>query len=280
MTSSNDMIINWLRSTLRAVLRICLRNSIKLHDVVEAVKIVYVEVAREELKTQGEKESASRLAAMTGVHRQDIARFSKTDNEFKPRDNTLARIVVQWQHDQRFLTKAGKPRVLEAEGRDSEFAELVESVNGGNLSAYAVLFELERMGAIKKSGSRVKLVWRDFAPKPDSEQGLQLLAEDTNELISAVEENIFSETKAKNLHLKTKFTCISEQALPEVRAWLIKQGSLFHKQIEKYLSKYDADLNPSLNPDECKATVSYGSFSLISDEASLLNNGEQTDEKA
>jgi len=66
-----------LSSLLRPVLRFCLQHGLKLHDVMGLVKGGFVELAQIELERQGQSATVSRIAAMTGVHRPDVRKFSK-----------------------------------------------------------------------------------------------------------------------------------------------------------------------------------------------------------
>jgi hypothetical protein len=234
----------------------------KLQDLTELMKSVFVKVARDELLRGGEKVSFSRLSVMTGVHRKDVTRFAKSRDEFEPQSDTIGKVMVQWQHDRRFSTKNGKPRTLGTEGRESEFAELVESVNGGNLSAYAVLFEMERMGIVERSGSRAKLMWRDFAPDPTVHDGLDLLARDVDDLSRAVEENIYERGKVPNLHLKTVFDNVLEEKLPQIRAWMLEEGSKFHQRLRKFVSRVDKDLSPGISGKRAGMRIAFGTFSV------------------
>jgi hypothetical protein len=170
--------------------------------------------------------------------------------------------MVQWQHSTLFTTKAGKPRVLGCEGRDSEFANLVASVNGGDISGYAVLFEMERRGIVERKNGMIKLAWRDFSPSDDTKEQLQQWGEDTVDLAAAVEENVFGSHEVKNHHLKTVFDNIAVEHLPEVQQWLMQEGSLFHKRARQFLSQHDIDLAPELKGKQGGARIALGSFSL------------------
>ena len=239
-----------------------MKNSIKLSEVIESIKFCFVEVAKEELLKSDERVSDSRLSAMTGVHRKDIARFNTGTETLKPREDLIARVMARWQKDKSFTNKRGQPRVLTCKGTNSEFYSLVNMVNGNNINPYALLFEMERLGIIKKRNDRVKLVWNDFAPVPDIAQGLTMLAEDTSDLISCVSENIYDREEIPNLHLKTYFDKIPVSKLPVVRSWILNQGSLLHKKTRDFLSQYDLDFINS-NSTEPVAKVSVGTFGSI-----------------
>ena len=73
------------------------------------------------------------------------------------------------------------------------------------------------------------------------EGGLKLLSEDTEDLFSSVTQNIFDRPMTPNLHLKTVFDKIPESALPQIRKWLLTEGSSFHTKVRDKLSKYDLD---------------------------------------
>ena len=266
MSSANNttaVLIECVQHMLNPLLRFCVRHSIKLHELLEMVKIAYVRAADRELQSKGAASSASRLSVMTGVHRKDVTRILRDPGNFTPQESIVAKVMVQWQHNPKFRTKAGAPRVLEAEGKESEFAELVNSVNGGDLSAYALLYEMERMGVVERRGSTVRLVWRDFTPEPTVKSGLEMLAGDTNDLYDAVEENIFDRQEIPNLHLKTVVDNVTPDAVPTIRKWLLEEGSLFHRRVRAFLSAFDCDLNPSLQGAKGGIRVALGTFSLV-----------------
>lgn len=257
------VLIECVQHMLRPLLRFCVRHSLKLHELLEMVKIAYVRAADSELRASGAEVSASRLSVMTGVHRKDVTRILRDPGNFTPQENIVAKVMVQWQHNPKFRTRAGAPRVLEAEGKESEFAELVNSVNGGDLSAYALLYEMERMGVVERRGSTVRLVWRDFTPEPTVKNGLEMLASDTNDLYDAVEENIFHRQEIPNLHLRTVIDNVTPDAIPTIRRWLIEEGSLFHRRVRAFLAAFDRDLNPALRDAKGGVRVAFGTFSLV-----------------
>ncbi|RME60047.1 MAG: hypothetical protein D6780_04095 [Candidatus Dadabacteria bacterium] len=264
ISKNRRYLLTWLKRTLKPLIRVLLSNYIKLNELIEVAKAAYIEVAEEELKKQGLKPSASKIYAMTGVHRKDVARFKKSGEKPQPKDNVIMKIMSQWQNNKKFTTKAGKPKALTFHGTESEFAKLVDTVNGGDLNPYAVLFEMKRIGAVKQVGNKISLVWQDFAPKPTVKEGLEMLAEDTEDLVKAVTENVFKREKTPNLHLKTEFDKIDPDKIPIIKQWLLKEGSRFHKKVSKFLSQFDADFCSHIPSHKATAKVSYTSFSTTS----------------
>lgn len=268
-------VLSCVRGVLRGVVRLCLRSSIHFQDLSEELKRVYVSVAKEELGLGGGQASLSRLSVMTGVHRKDVTRFERDGNVAREKTSLISRVMVQWQHDGRFSTKAKRPRVLDACGRDGEFAALVRSVCGEDVSHYAVLHEMERLGAVERAGDRARLVWRDFVVSDDIEAGLRMLAQDSDDLVAAVEENLFEGAAdgVKNLHLKTEFDNVRADKVPEIRAWILNEGSLFHRRVREYVAGFDVDLNPELaakSPGTSGGRVVVGAFSICSDRSEKI----------
>lgn len=255
-----DQVIAGLQRLLVPVVRLCLAFSVQLGDVIEILKGVYVQAAREQL---GADASLSRVSAVTGVHRKDVTRLVREESPPKERVNLFARIMQQWQHSPKFRTVRGQPRVLTCEGRDSEFAQLVNSVTGGDLSTYSVLHEMERRGIVKKDDSKVRLMWRDFVVSNNVPEGLKLLAGDYNDLTAAVSQNIFAENSVKNLHLRTEFDNVDPGKIEEIRGWILKEGSNFHARVRDYLSRFDRDTNPGVVTAGEAMRVSVGAFGFV-----------------
>ena len=259
----HEVVTQSVRRMLRPAVRLCLPHSRYLGDLIELLKAVFVEVAEEELKRGGDQASASRLSAMTGVHRKDIARLQKSQPPARYAEHVIGKIMVQWQHDQRFTTTRGAPRELTVEGKDSEFARLVAVVNGLNLSAYAVLFEMERSGIVARRHGKVALRHSNYVPSDDLRAGLQMWSTDVEDLGDAVTENLRGQQGVPNLHLKTQFDNLSRRSLPTIRRWFLNEGSKFHERVRRFLAAHDLDLNPELRGQEGGGRALLGTFSYV-----------------
>jgi len=234
------MLGRQLQALLKPIIRLCMRHSLGLHDVLEAAKITFIEVGEEELKRSGEKISVSRLSVITGVHRKDAEKIYRQGN-FEPSSTRLSgKVISQWRRDKRFLGKSGKPRVLSEE----EFSRLLHAVSA-ELKPGTVLFDLERIGAVQRTEIGFKLVARAYSPSNDAEEGFRMLAGDTQDLIEAVYENIKSQRKTPpNYHAKGSCDNISPSDLPKIQKWFYNACANFHDRVMQHLSKYDLDLNP------------------------------------
>jgi hypothetical protein len=269
----NKVIIEALTFAFRPLVRLALKNSIKLMDLFEVLKVVFVQVAEQELNTLNHEISVSRISIMSGVHRRDVTRIYRDKQSFKQGDNIITKVLGQWKHNPRFTTKSNKPRSLSIEGVESEFATLVSSVSQ-DLAPYTVLYELERLNLVKRRSGQISLTSGfNITTQADYKQGYQMLAEDMQDLIEAVNQNLNLEDKSQvedmnrvaNLHLKTEFDNIAPQHLAALKEWLLKEGSKFQRKVENHLSSLDLDTCNATNKarGESRVRAVFGSFSLV-----------------
>ena len=252
-----------LRLLLLPVMRFCLRRSLKFQEIVEACKGALVDAARDEIDALGGRATTNRISIMTGIHRADIARLEGgVDNESKVRapSNLVSRVLSRWQVDERFMTVSGKPRVLTFDGKQGEFAKLVDAVSS-DPNPYSVLQEMERIGAVEITPRGVHLKTKEYIISADAESTFAHLAQDSEDLIVAVEENIAGDADEPNLHLRTEYDNIGASSLPVIRRWLLQEGSSSHRRIRQFLAKYDRDTNKKRRDSSPRVRVSLCSFS-------------------
>lgn len=248
---SNPML-EVLSLFLRPVVRFCVKRSIGVRELLETLKIVFIDVAADEITRSGKRANVSKISAITGIHRKDVVRIFREGSIEESQAQLTARVVTQWRKDRRFLSASGKPRVLEYRGDNNEFAKLVEAVST-DVRSGAVLFDLERVGAIERTASGLKLKVKAYMPKGDPIAGMKLLATDTEDLMEAVQANIFTaEEELPNYHGNFAYDNIPAEDVPKIRKWLFKQCAALHKKVSKFVSQYDLDLRPRAGKDPKK----------------------------
>ncbi len=256
-----------LQLMLKPFVRFCLRKSIGLQEVVEALKIVFIEVAVEEIKTAGEKVNMSRLSTFTGVHRRDVFRIYKEGEIKDGSPRFVSKVIGLWRRNKRFCSSSGRPRVLGIEGSDCEFNKLVESVSR-DLHPSSVLFALQQSDSVQLTPNGVKLKAATYEPRKDTQAILQMLSRDIEKLIQAVLDNIESKSAiVPNFHAYTFFDNIGQEDLPKIRQWLIQNCARFHKRVETYLARFDLDFHPRADR-KGGYSVGYGSFTSTPTEKS------------
>lgn len=256
----------WILALLRPVAAFALRHNVSLQDLIALLKRTLVESAVETLEKAGEDANASRIAASTGVHRKDVGKFLSGSALIARPSTILARVITQWRHDPTFAEKSGRPRPLSFEGPQSDFSALVTSISA-DIKPATVLFELERIGAVKKIDNHLRLISRVRSAHGDPAEAFRLVGADIRDLVGSAEENVFNRATPPNLHAKTEFDNIAPEALARVRRWLFEEGKRLHQRARVFLAKYDRDINrtgfDATDTPNTGARVALGTFSLI-----------------
>ena len=264
MNDKERLALRCLKTIIRPVARFSIKHSLTIKELLEAAKIAMLEIAEEELARGGEKVNVSRLSVLTGIHRRDVMRLTREGDKLEDSQNLISRILGQWEQDPRFVTASGAPRVLSVDGEDNEFKELVELISK-DLNPGTVLFQLERTGLVERGPRGLKLLRKVQSLQDDIAAGYQLLASDVEELSLAVQENLEGSLETPHLHARTEYDNLFVKDIPEVRSWLLKEGTAFHERARTFLSKFDKDLNPS-RKDPAGSRVVVGTFSRVIEE--------------
>jgi hypothetical protein len=262
-TSIKNICRTALLALLRPTIRYCITHSIKHRDLIEYIKMVYIQVARDELEKQQISATPSKVCAMTGIQRREVTRLLSSGLETKPERDLISRVIGLWQGAERYQDSSGAARILQFTGREGEFADLVASVST-DLNPYTVAFELERAQLAESTKDGIKLLKTGYQPDGNLEESLRLLAEDSEFLHLSVCENIFKKSIEKNLHVKTDFDNIPARFEKNVRQWFLEHGGDFHRSAQTFLSSLDRDHNPALaqnTQDEPSLRALIGTFS-------------------
>jgi hypothetical protein len=252
---SRSVLLKFLTRLVTPLVRLFVKRGIKFGETNEALKVAFLQMAKEHLIENSEKITASKLSVITGLHRPDIKKLIDK-KEDKPSPDYLQKIIWKWQQEKSYKDSNNELRSLNVVGADSEFANLVKTVSTA-LNPYTVLYELERSGQIKIENNRA-IVKEDVYVPQDNESKLDYLVLDLNDLIQTVDHNVFESDKTPYHHITTEYDCIPHSKIEEVNKWLAKEGADLHKKIRNYLSDIDkADSN------EPKVRVSFGSFSRV-----------------
>lgn len=247
-----------LDSILLPAVRFAIRHSLKIQDFTERTKAAFIKVAKEELSKRSQEVNLSRLSVITGMHRRDTSKFKDGVPTQGSEKDLISKIVGQWQSDRKYLSKERKPRILD----NSEFNDLVRSIST-DLKPGAVLFELERIKAVSHVEGGLRLEIDFYIPEGDIIAGLDILRKDINDLVSAVEENIFTTPHLPNHHLRAEYDRVREDVAEAVKIWLLREGHAFQLRVRDYLANYDQDANPDPNYKGKYIRVMFGTFGRI-----------------
>lgn len=261
MTESQALSPAHFRRVMKPLIRFFLKHALPFREFMQIAKSVYVEVADEELRKVTKKVNASRISAMTGIHRIDVTQELSGEKPAGGELGLVGRIMGQWENDKRFHDDQGKPKALTFKGEGSEFQKLILKVSQ-HLHQGTILFEMERKGFIEKTkDGKVKLIGGAQVLTGDVERSFDVLARDVDTLFRVDEENIAKANEIKNLHVHTEYDNIIPDKESEIRNWLLEEGRAFHKRARDFLSQFDRDINPDIESAGAgKIKVSLTSF--------------------
>jgi hypothetical protein len=251
---------NILKILLRPVVRFALRRGIKVRAIVEELKSLLVEEAQHELYRSNQELTVSKLSVMTGLQRREVQRISDPTTESPQHLDLMTRIIGMWTTHEHF-SRGAKPHSLSFEGPSSDFAELVKRVSM-DLNASTVLFEMERLGLVRRTGAELELLWNAYQISGDSDDAYTLLERDIRSLVESVDHNIISASPIPNLHISTHFDNVSISEAKTIREWLLTKGAALHAEAREFIGSFDKDITPTRYADPGGMKVTLTSFSL------------------
>ncbi|MEA2788594.1 MAG: hypothetical protein QOG73_1000 [Acetobacteraceae bacterium] len=186
------------RRLLRPLVRLMMRNGITFPILSEALRSLFVEVAVNDILTEPNARTNSRISLLSGIHRKEIKRLREIppDASDTPDLVTLAsQIVARWVGTVRFVDADGRPRPLSrtnpgTEASDFSFDALVGSVTT-DIRPRAVLDDLLSHGVVfMDADDRVRLNTEAFIPRPGGEEQLFYFARNLHDHVAAAVANI------------------------------------------------------------------------------------------
>lgn len=241
-----------VRSVLRPLVRILLRNKVDVWTFVEYVKQIYVDVASREFPAGERKPTVSRVSLLTGLTRKEVSRLWDADDAAgvdSARYSRAANVISGWLRTPGYQDANGDPRELALDGGRRSFAELVRRF-GADVTPRALLDELLQAGAVERSESgRVRLVARGYVPRTDDAEKLGILGSDVADLISSVDHNIVHPPEQAFFQRKVAYDNLVAACLPELRERAARRGQTLLEALDEFMSAHDRDANPSVSGD-------------------------------
>lgn len=246
----NRMLRAALGRIFRALARLCLRHGLSYEAAAEIARGAFVEVARREFVIPHRKQSASRVALLTGLHRKEVGRLLKAgpppDGEGASRVAYGARVIAGWRRDKDFSHRAGGPAPLWFDRGSASFLDLVKRYGGRDVPGRAVLDELSRVGAVTRMrDGRIRLVARAYVPAVASEESLAILGSDVADLIATIDHNLSSEAAAGLFQRRVAYDNLPAEAIAEIHGHTRRAGQALLDRIDRLMARYDRDANPS-----------------------------------
>lgn len=243
-----DALHTAIRTLLRPLVRVLLRNGVPLGVLVEFAKKAYVDAALEQAAPGGRKPSLSRASVITGLTRKEVSRLAALEGGVAPEAeqyNRAARVVSGWVRDRRYQDGRGQPASLPLEGERRSFAELVRRYSG-DMPARAVLDELLRVGAVRQlRDGRVQLVTRAYVPATGEREKLGILGTDVASLIATIDHNLTRPPEEALFQRKVAYDNLGHEALPRIRSEAARKAQKLLEDLDRMMARHDRDVNPA-----------------------------------
>jgi hypothetical protein len=241
----NGLLREALVMILRPLARLLLRNGVSYKAFAEMAKSVFVEVARQEFRIPGRKQSDSRISVITGLSRKEVKRVQTepldADGEGPLRlHNRAARVIYGWTRDPDFLGSDGHPRPLTMdETLSPNFLELVRRYSG-DAPPRAVLDELDRVHAVERhDDGSLSLSRADYdAPVQEPDEKLRFLGQVGERLLGSVDRHWGA---GGHCHLMVEEGGLDEASLEAFRAYMREQGPEATRQFRAWLKAHASD---------------------------------------
>lgn len=232
-----------------ALARLCLRHGLSYEATAAIAKRAFVDVAQREFVISGRKQSAARVALLTGLHRKEVGRMLASGRPSDPASAVRVayseRVIGGWRRDGEFTDTRGTPAALTFDGRSPSFMDLVKRYGGRDVPGRAVLDELTRVGAVTRlRDDRIKLVARAYVPAVASAESLAILGSDVADLIAAIDHNLSCAPGAGMFQRRVAYDNLPAEALDEIHEEVRRAGQALLERLDRIMSRRDRDANP------------------------------------
>lgn len=252
-----------VRRILRPLVRILLRNGVPSKAVTELVRQTYVDVADEEFAVAGKRQTAARIAVITGLNRKEVSRLRglpPLDAAGELWRNRASHVLASWFRDQDFLDRKGDPLDLPFAGTSPSFTDLVRK-HSGDMYPRAIADELLRLGAVEEIEGKLRMTNRGYVPGADPEMILDILGIDTSDLIETIDHNLQAANDPERL-LQLKVLCdnLPEEHVAEFNRYSTRLSRPVLDELARWLSERDKGRDWS--GDDARMQVGLGIFQI------------------
>ena len=154
------------RHVFQPLVRLALRNGISYAEFCAGLKRVFVETVQEDFQIPDQAMTASRIAILTGLDREDVT-YIQEEIERGIGDELIimgriGKLIEGWTTDADFTGPYGIPLELRQKEEQGCFPALVKRY-AGKMSPGAMLRELKRVGVVQETKDRkIRLLSRSY----------------------------------------------------------------------------------------------------------------------
>lgn len=188
-----------LKRLLRPLVKALIAKGVSAPALYAMLKALYVEVARDDFRLDGEPPTDSRISVLTGVHRKDVralrTRPEVAETALERRVTVMTTVIGRWLADPGTTSADGRPKALPRQADDGpSFDALVESVST-DVRPRTILDELLRKGvvALDDKGGTVELRADALLTREAGDERFHFFARNIGDHIAAAADNITTE---------------------------------------------------------------------------------------
>lgn len=192
-------LISALQRLLRPLVRLLLNYQLTYPQLAAMLKSVYVNVAEEEFRVSGKRQSDSRINLLTGIHRKDVKRLraEPQDSNSAPSSVSIgAQLIAYWLGESEYQDSTGTPRPLSIkpgpEG-PSEFDQFVSRVVKQDIRPRVILDEWQRLGVAHLENECVTLNTGAFTPDKGFDEKVFFFGKNLQDHIAAGTHNVLGQ---------------------------------------------------------------------------------------
>jgi Family of unknown function (DUF6502) len=192
-----DLLLARACEVLEPLARLLVAKGVGYTQLTQALKPVFMEAARAELRAVEGKETDAAISLLSGVHRKDVRSYEalrETLGQSKPPTPNRAlsvaeQVFTRWTTDAAYRDEQGKAASLPLLGPAPSFDSLVNAVSK-DFSRRTVLDELLRLGLVDEASDLVLPLAQGMAPTKGFNELTQYLATNVHDHLAAAAANV------------------------------------------------------------------------------------------
>lgn len=240
--SAKAVLLGSTYRLLKALVRVLLRYSVSAQEFTHLARRAFVDVAATDFGVRGRATSKSRISALTGLSRKEVAQLLDEEAEAgadRAAPNRGIRVVSAWLRNPAYQVW-GDPAPLPLAGNDPSFEALVLRYSG-DVPMRAMLRDLERTGIVEVRDGTVHLLRRGFIPQGDDLALLPLIGEEPAALLQTIDHNLQAGADARYFQRKAAFTALDDAGIEKLANFASTRGQALLEELDALLAPHHLD---------------------------------------
>lgn len=241
---NNTYVAKAVIALMKPLIRFLLKSGIGFATFAEWAKQAYVYVAEEEFPSSTGKQSGSRIATITGLHRKEVARLrellaSDNDADSPVTANRAQRVVNLWLQNEDYLDGEGQPLVIDIKGCAPSFECLVKAASG-DIPQSTILDELVMSGIVEFVGvDQVRMKQIGYIPAEDRTEKLKIMGQSASDLLSTLEHNLDAKNESPRLQMSVAYRHLSPETVEEFKQLSREESKALLLKMNAWLAERD-----------------------------------------